>query len=96
MPFNNEDEAHFFCAFLNSEIIEQSIKAFSSEGRGFCAPSVIQKLNIPKYDSKNKLFKRLVELSKNAHKLAKIEIKKEELKQIEDEINKIILEYYLK
>lgn len=94
MPFNDEDKAHFFCAFLNSEIIDQSIKAFSSEGRGFCAPSVIQKLNIPKYNSKNKLFQRLVELSKNAHKLAKIEIKKEELKQIEKEINKIIFEFF--
>ena len=42
MPFNNEDEAYFFCAFLNSEIIDQSVKAFSSEGRGFCAPQLFK------------------------------------------------------
>jgi methylase of polypeptide subunit release factors len=62
-----ESEAHFICAILNSLIVRQFIKSYSSAGRGFGAPSVMNHLAIPQYDEKKKLHTDLVDLSKRLH-----------------------------
>ena len=62
-----EAEAHYICAIINSMIVRGFIKSFSSAGRGFGAPSSMKYLNIPKYDSKNKLHLKLANASKKLH-----------------------------
>ena len=92
--FKREEEAHFFCAFLNSDLIDQSIKAFSGAGRGFAAPSVIQKLYIPQYEVKNEVFTKLADLSKKAHSFAEISGNEKNLKDVEKQINDLVSDYY--
>ena len=64
---NNETEAHYLCAIINSKPIREFIKSFSSAGRGFGSPSVMENVNIPKFDPKNELHQKLVQISKKCH-----------------------------
>jgi hypothetical protein len=47
--------------------VREFIKSYSSAGRGFGAPSVMNHVGIPKFDPKNKLHQKLSELSKTLH-----------------------------
>jgi len=88
VPFESLEEAHFVCAILNSSIVDAYIQSFSSAGRGFGAPSIVSKFAIPKYDKKNKIHKRLSDLSQQCH-LAASEGDTRMLVQVEAEVNKI-------
>lgn len=70
IPTNDESEAHFLCAILNSTPVRDYIKSFSAAGRGFGTPSVINHLALPKFEPDNALHKRLAELSLALHDLA--------------------------
>ncbi|MGB9853083.1 MAG: Eco57I restriction-modification methylase domain-containing protein, partial [Candidatus Kapaibacteriota bacterium] len=41
-PTNLESEAHYLCAIINSKPVRDFIKSFSSAGRGFGTPSVME------------------------------------------------------
>lgn len=60
-------EAHYLCAILNSARVDDYISSFSSGGRGFGAPSVVQTLAIPCYQERRSLHQRLSVLSQDAH-----------------------------
>lgn len=81
---DNKDEAHYLCAILNSEIVNDFIKSFSAAGRGFGTPSVMENLAIPKFSQNNNLHKRLAELSEKAHAMVK---KGNGILDIQDEID---------
>lgn len=49
---DNEAEAHYLCAIINSMPVRDFIKSFSSAGRGFGTPSVMKHVGIPKFDPK--------------------------------------------
>jgi len=66
---DNDEEAHYLCAVINSIPVRDFIKSFSSAGRGFGAPSVMQHVGIPKFDKSNKLHLQLANLSKELHEL---------------------------
>ncbi|HHS96712.1 MAG TPA: SAM-dependent DNA methyltransferase [Chloroflexi bacterium] len=66
----DEDEAHYLCALLNSAPCRFYVRAFSSAGRGFGAPSIIRRIRIPPYKPGHYLHKALVESSRRAHELA--------------------------
>lgn len=86
---NNEFEAHYLCAIINSKPVRNFIKSFSSAGRGFGAPSVMEHVGIPKFDHKNKIHKKLSEISKNCHKLKSMD-KEEEIEKLELENNLLV------
>lgn len=69
----SEDEAHFICGIMNAPIAFEYVLK-SSDSRSF---PIRPRIFIPKYDSSNLSHRRIVELSKTAHKyyddLAKIE-----------------------
>ena len=67
---NSEAEAHFVCALLNSTPIRRFVKAFSSAGRGFAAPSILDHVALPKFNEENETHIRLAQLSMEAHRLA--------------------------
>jgi len=71
IPTDNRDEAHYLCATLNSEIVNNFIKSFSAAGRGFGTPSVMHNLSIPKFKQNNKTHRKLADLSKKAHDYVK-------------------------
>jgi len=83
---NKENEAHYLCAIINSRSVRDFIKSFSSAGRGFGTPSIMQHVGIPRFDPKDKLHKKLAELSDNLHDLkAKNELEKVE--RLENEVD---------
>lgn len=84
---DNEDEAHYLCAVINSQPVREFIKSYSSAGRGFGAPSVMNYVGIPKFDVKNELHQKLAQLSKTLHTL-KEKNKLEEVTQFEKDKNK--------
>jgi hypothetical protein len=67
---DNEAEAHYLCALLNSTCVRDFVKSYSSAGRGFGAPSVANYIGIPKFDPKNALHKKLSECSQKLHDVA--------------------------
>jgi len=86
---HNEVEAHYLCAVINSKLVRDFIKSFSSAGRGFGTPSVMQYVGIPKFDPDNKLHQKLAEISQKSHQF-KLEGKEEEVKQLERKNEKLV------
>ncbi|MFH1374538.1 MAG: N-6 DNA methylase [bacterium] len=84
---DNESEAHYLCAIINSKPVRDFIKSFSSAGRGFGTPSVMNYVGIPMFDRGNKIHSELARLSKMLHKLKK-EDKTDEIPGFEKEVNK--------
>jgi len=90
---NNESEAHYLCAIINSNPVRDFIKSFSSAGRGFGTPSVMEHVGIPKFDPQNALHLKLAEISKQCHQL-KLEGKDEEIKKLEKENDALVEELF--
>jgi len=88
---NNRDEAHYLCAVINSQLVNNFISSFSAAGRGFGTPSVMENLAIPKFNPNNKTHQKLSELSEEAHNRVKSRISagagKSDVSDIENEIN---------
>lgn len=83
---DNETKAHYLCAIINSTPVREFIKSFSSAGRGFGTPSVMNHVGIPKFDSENELHQKLAHLSKTLHGL-KAENKLDEVARLEKEVD---------
>ena len=100
ITFKHEAEAHYVCAILNSSPVRFCVRSYSSAGRGFGAPSIVKYFRIPKYEKSKEGQRRISELSKKAHGLAKqyYEQKdleaREELKEVEEEVDKAIAGLY--
>ena len=92
-PTNNESEAHYLCAIINSTPVREFIKSFSSPGRGFGTPSVMKYVGIPKFDPKNRIHQKLSELSKKCH-ILKSEGKDNKIKDCEKEIDRLVEELF--
>ncbi|MBI3575675.1 MAG: hypothetical protein HY083_08505 [Gammaproteobacteria bacterium] len=87
MVAGSRAEAHYLCAMLNSDLINDYIGSFSSGGRGFGAPSVMQNLAVPKFDEKNKLHRELSELSEEAHRRV---ARGEEIDDVDKQVNQAV------
>lgn len=87
---DKEEESHYICSILNSSPTRELIKSFSSAGRGFGTPSVMEHVGIPKFDPKNSLHQQLSEISKTLHEFkAKGEdLKIDKLEKQNDELVK--------
>lgn len=85
---SNKKEAHFICAVLNSTLVRDFIKSFSSGGRGFGAPSVMKHVGLPEFDKECKLHKELADLSETLHELKKRESSLE-IPRFESEVDKV-------
>jgi type I restriction-modification system DNA methylase subunit len=83
----NEEEAHYLCGVLNSRIVDEYIRSFSSAGRGFGAPSVMNNLAIPRFKGNNTIHKKILELSQEAHDLV---AKGKSIGHLEEELNEAV------
>lgn len=83
---DNENEAHYLCAIMNSTSVREFIKSYSSAGRGFGTPSVMKHIGIPKFDPANELHQKLAQLSKTLHDL-KLKNKIEEIGILEIDVD---------
>jgi len=94
---DSEDEAYYLSAILNSSVALLAIASYTYELRQ--ETHIVRYLNIPGFDSKNSLHKKLAQLSQKAHELAKQFYEKNknvnnELERIEEKINKIVADIY--
>jgi hypothetical protein len=92
-PADSESEAHYLCAIINSTPVRDFIKSFSSAGRGFGTPSVMEHVGIPKFDPKNPLHQKLAEISKQCHQL-KAEGKDSEIAKLEQENDNLVKQLF--
>ena len=90
IPTNDENEAYYLAGILNSEIVTKFVNAYIS---WFFSTHIVENLNIPKYDDSNKNHREIVELSKRAHELVRQNM---DVKEVESNLNKIVLEVLLK
>jgi hypothetical protein len=86
---DNENEAHYLCAIINSTYVRKFIKSFSSAGRGFGTPSVMENVGIQKFDLKNSLHQKLADISKRCHQM-KSENKDNEVAHLEKENDDLV------
>jgi type I restriction-modification system DNA methylase subunit len=66
---NDESEAHYLCAILNSDVVNKAIKPFQTRGL-FGERDIIRRpfmLPIPEFTPNDPIHKRLAELSKICH-----------------------------
>ncbi len=68
IPFDNIDEAFYVSWLLNSKIVTDFVNAYVSR---FFSTHVLNNLAIPKYNNLDVNHKKVVNLSKQAHNLAK-------------------------
>jgi methylase of polypeptide subunit release factors len=94
IPLEREDEAHYLCSVLNSSEVTFLVKSFSQlGGKSFATPSILEQINIPKYDPENPIHQKLAQLSKKAHQLAQ-HGQEAELRKVEEEIDRIVAQLY--
>jgi hypothetical protein len=98
IPCMSENEAYFVCGILNSSFSSLIIASYALEVH--LTTDIPKNVYIPKFNPKDKLHLKLSELSKKAHDLAKRYYEEkdltaqEELKKIEEEIDKTVAELY--
>ena len=80
----NEKEAHYLCGVLNSKVVNDYIRSFSSAGRGFGATSIMENLSIPKFDEGRKVHTKIAELSHKAHSLV---AQRKGIEELEKDLN---------
>ena len=89
VALNNEQEAHYLCAMINSSPFQYACLSYSQAGgKSMGSPHVLENIRIPTFDQKNKFHIHLADLSIKAHQVTKTE-NKEKLKDVEEEIDQI-------
>jgi len=91
VPINDEDEAHYICAILNSSITRLIVASYVIETG--ISTHILQNVFVPTFDKKNKIHLELSSLSKKAHQLAQRN-REDELEKIEEEIDRYVAQLY--
>jgi len=86
-PCKNSDEAFYLCAILSSCVARALVKSYAIETQ--ISTHVLKYLKIPTFDKENSVHRKLVLLSKRAHKFAVGE-EARELEQTENKITKAV------
>ena len=85
IPLYDEDEAYYISGILNAEIVSKFINAYIS---WFFSTHILENMYIPKFNPNNKIHKKIVELSREAHDFA---IQKDrKLHNTEKQVNEIV------
>jgi hypothetical protein len=70
VPFEKKEEAHFFCSAANSSPFRWFVHSFSSAGRGFGSAGILKRVQVPVFNSRDKLHSELSSLSQACHTAA--------------------------
>jgi hypothetical protein len=88
IPTDNDNEAHFICAVLNSSVVDLAIRSIAGGTKSFGTPKIVENtIRMPKFDTNNENHSKLVELSKKAHEIAPKE-EATELREVEEVIDR--------
>ena len=89
VALNNEQEAHYLCAMINSSPFQYACLSYSQAGgKSMGSPHVLENIRIPKFDSRNPPHVELAELSEKAHLIANVD-DKDTLQNLEEEIDTV-------
>lgn len=94
VAFDNELEAHYFCAYVNSSLFRLAVKSYSVHGTGgFGSPHVLTNVAVPVFVEEDEDFIELASFSRRAHELALVahdgdKSRKAELRRVEVEIDR--------
>jgi len=91
IPLDNEDEAHYICAILNSSIVRLIVASYVIETG--ISTHILQNVSVPVFNKKDKNHIELSNLSKRAHQLTRQNCE-EELRKVESEIDKLVAQIY--
>jgi len=84
----DENEAHFICAVLNSSVVDLLIRNVSGSSINFGTPKIVENtIKIPKFDANNENHCELARLSRKAHEFAS-KGDEEKLREVEEEIDR--------
>lgn len=83
VSFNNDREAHYFCALMNSSIVHAFVKASAISTQN--APKLLKEISIPQFLG-SELHNRLSDLSIQCHEKASSGIDCKDLEQQIDEL----------
>jgi type II restriction/modification system DNA methylase subunit YeeA len=98
IPVGNKDEAYYLAGILNSMLITFALQ--------YAVVESISNLKIPKFDPNNELHRRIAELSRRAHELARCVYARskpsycaginaeDELRKVEDELDLAVARLY--
>jgi len=87
VALNNEQEAHYLCAMINSSPFQYACLSYSQAGgKSMGSPHVLENIRIPKFDSRNPLHVELAKLSEKAHAAAKAD-NEDIVQELEEEID---------
>jgi hypothetical protein len=92
IPAQTIEEAHYLAAVLNAPPVRAYVLSFSSPGRGIGAPSIMQQLALPAYDSANPVHAALSDAGARAADLAASQAgaAQAELAEIERELTRLV------
>lgn len=101
VPFEKQEEAHYFCALMNSSLLQVILKTyFFHPSGGSGSPTILEHIYIPRFNPSKPVHRELAELSLQAHRLISLRhgekvdpsaTEKKEglfLKELEEEIDK--------
>lgn len=91
VPFENESEAHYVAAVLNSSPARLVVAGYTIETA--ISTHVVKNVKVPNYKPNNPVHKQLSQLSKEAHRLV-TEGKVEQLRKVEEEIDTQVAKLY--
>ena len=87
VAFDDEIEAHYFCACVNSSVFRFIVKSYSVHGTGgFGSPHVLTNVRIPDYEADNHFQSQLAKQSQQAHAAAEAG---ESVVEIEAEVDRL-------
>jgi len=87
VPTDNENEAYFICAVLNSSMVDLVIRSIAGGTKSFGTPKIIEEtIRIPKFEANNDSHCKLAELSRKAHEIAS-KGDEDKLREVEEEID---------
>ena len=66
VSFDNEEEAYYLCGVLSSTLVAECVKSYMNPTS--ISAHVLNKLNIPKYDSNNKIHNEISKICKDGHR----------------------------
>lgn len=68
IALDDEDEAHYLAALLNSPPFEYGVISHAQVGgKSFAQPGMLEILRLPRYDANDKIHQQLMQLSRSAH-----------------------------
>ncbi|MHC1591303.1 MAG: N-6 DNA methylase [Candidatus Helarchaeales archaeon] len=94
VPFDDLNEANFFCGMMNSNLSNEFVQSYSVlGGKGFASTHVLQHLNIPKFNPKDEYHVELAKLARTLNERSGV-LGKEEVEAIESRITRISARIY--